>query len=187
MSNDRYIDLIKKVFELEELVAESFLEGLLSGRTVRYIIPEENFNKVAKDFPFIKNALNAGLFKKIGKNSYFTTQRILDVRATHKRRGKNQFFSLNGDDANERTTLHDMLATLSNLKYIAKRFGVETDKIKFSIRHENGNPEKIVNYVELDKSLFGNSEFEVEENVNKLNKHITYDRLTHNREYADAV
>lgn len=181
--------MLKKAFELQEIKEETYLEGFFSGKATKYFIPEESLKNTITAFPFLKNALKAGLISKDKKTGeYYTTDVILATKTNdRKKSGKKQFFSINGDDAHERTTLQDALVTLNNLRYIATKFGVTTDQIKFTVRYENGNPAKVVNYVELDKKLFGNSDDEVEENINKLNSLVRYERKPINEEITSVA
>lgn len=175
---NKFTELLKKAFNLKEIKEEAYIQGFLSGRAVKYYLPKESVEKLLKEFAFMKNALKAGLISKDRKTGgYFTTDRILGVKASDRRRSRQrQFFSINGDDDYERTTLHDILNTISNLRYISKKFGVPSNGLKFTIRHENGNPDKVVNYVELDKKFFGANEDEIKNNINKLNNVVQYQR-----------
>jgi hypothetical protein len=177
-------ELLKKAFELDELQEETYLESFFAGRGKKYLIPEDKLNAVLKDFPFMKNTLKAGLISKDKrKGGYFTTEKILSVKSTDKRKSRaKQFFSINGDDHYERTTLYDSIVTLNNLKYISKKFGLGSDEIKFTIRYENGNPEKVMNYIELDKRIFGSSEQEIEKNVKQINELVKYKKSPMNEE-----
>lgn len=181
-------EVLKKAFELSEIKEESYLEGFFSGKATKFFIPEENLKKTIAAFPFLKNAIKAGLISKDRKTGeYFTTDRILSVKSSDsKKTSKKQFFSINGDDDHERTTLYDGLVTLNNLRYIASKFGVTTDELKFSVRYENGNPDKVVNYVELDKKLFGSNEDEINANLTKLNSLVKYERKSISEEASVA-
>lgn len=186
MTDERMTDLLKKAFELEQLEHSTYVGGILSGLDTKYFIPEENMKRAVSDFPFIKNAIKAGLFGK-EKKGYFVTNKVLAVRSTDKRKSRaKQFFSVKGDDEHERTTIHDLLVTMSNLRYTARKFGVSTGDIKFTIRYQNGDPNNVVNYVELDKKLFGNSDSEVEENLAKLNSMVKYERAKHSGEVVNG-
>ncbi len=177
-------ELLKQAFCLDVLHEEVYLEGFFSGRAIKYFIPDGTFTAALKEFPFIQNTLKSGLFTKDKKTGdYYTTNKILLVRSADKKRsGGRQFFSINGDDDHERTTLYDMLVTINNLRYISKKFGVASDELKFTIRYENGNPAKVMNYVELDERLFGNSKEEISGNVSKLNELVKYERQHINEE-----
>lgn len=183
------IDLIKTAFDLKEVKEESFLEGFFSGRTVKYWIPQANMENSLKSFPFLKNAIAAGLITKDRKTgNYFTTKNILEVRNdSEKKRSKKQFFSINGDDKHERTTLYDCLITINNLKQISNNLGVSADMLKFSIRYENGNTNKVMNYIEVDKSYFGKNEDEIKNNINKLNSMVKYERNKLNEEIVNVA
>jgi hypothetical protein len=189
MDMNRAKELLKQAFELDSIKEETYLEGFFSGKATKYYIPEGNFMTVLKEFPFMKNAVKAGLFSKERKGGgFYTTNKILSVKTNDKRKSSGkQFFSINGDDDYERTTLYDILVTLNNLKYISKQFGVKSDTLKFTIRYENGNPEKVMNFVELDKRLFGNNEEEIRSNVKKLNEFVKYERPNINEETANVV
>ncbi len=176
--NEKFKDLLKKAFALSDVQEDTFLEGFFAGKTAKYTIPEASLQATVKEFPFLKNALKSGLLAKDKKSgNYFTTKTILSVRSNDKRkRRKRQFFSISGDDAHERTTLYDGLVTIANLRYISAKFGVSSDELKFTIRHENGNPARVVNYVEMDKYLFGNNDEEIESNIQSLNNLVKYER-----------
>src|SRR6185312_14594423 len=98
-----------------------------------------------------------------------------------------QFFSINGDDDFERTTLSDILVTINNLKFISNKFGVGPDSLKFTIRYENGNPDKVMNFVELDKRLFGNNDDEIQSNLDRINNLVKYERPTITEEKASVI
>jgi hypothetical protein len=187
-TEDRLKDILAKAFELKDVQEVVYLDGFFTGRAKKYIIPEANIKKVATEFPFIKNAIKSGLISKDKKTGeYFTTDKILSVKATDKKKSsKKQFFSINGDDQHERTTLFDGLVTVNNLRYISGKFGITPENIKFSLRYENGNPEKVVNYVEVDKKLFGTSDEEIESNIQKLNNVVQYERNTITSEATNA-
>lgn len=182
------VEILKKAFDLNEIEEVEYVEGIFSGKAKKYFIPEQNLKNIVQAYPFMQNAVKAGLIvkdKKSGK--YFTTDRILSIRSDDKKNSKKrQFFSINGDDAHERTTLYDGLVTLNNLKFVSKKFGVNSDQIKFTIRYENGNMDKVVNYIELDKKHFGRNDEEVNDNVNKLNQLVQYSRPTLNQEAVNG-
>ena len=188
MDQNKIKDLLKQAFELDKVEEETYLEGFFSGRATKYFIPEHKFNAVLKEFPFMKNTLKSGLISKDKKTGfYYTTNKILAVKSTDKRKSSaKQFFSISGDDDYERTTLYDIIVTLNNLKYVSKKFGITSDEIKFTIRYENGNPDKVMNFVELDKRLFGNSEKQIKENMDKFNSLVKYERETLNKEQVNA-
>jgi len=187
MTDSKTLDLLKKAFRLEELKQANYIEGLFSGKGIKYFIPGENFKETLKEFPFIKNAVAAGLFAKDMKGNYQITDATLSARSTHSRKkSKKQFFSISGEDENERTTIYDLLVTIGNLRYISKKFGVSSEHIKFTIRHQNGDPNNVVNYVELDKKLFGDTEEVANENISQLNKLVKYEREKFNTEAASA-
>ncbi len=182
-SIDTMKDILKKAFDLTDIQEMDYVEGIFAGKAKKFIIPEKNLTDTIAKFPFIKHAVTAGLIGKDKQGNYFTTEKILEVRSNDKKAAKRkQFFSINGDDKYERTTLYDGLVTLTNLKFISSKFGIKSDEIKFSIRYENGNDNKIVNFVQLDKRLFGNNDEEIVENVEKMNKIVKYERPKLNEE-----
>lgn len=188
LSIDNMMDLLKKTFQMQEIKQEGFVHGFFSGRATKFFIPKEKVESLVKEFPFMRNALKSGLIAKDKKSGgYFTTDKILSVKATDKRRSREaQFFSINGDDDHERTTLFDILSTIQNLRYISEKFGMPAKDIKFSIGHENGNPAKVVNNVELDKRIFGNNEQDIKNNINKLNSMVEYRRKSLTEEVANV-
>ncbi len=188
IDENKILELLKKAFDLPEIQQETYIHSFFSGRAIKYLIPKEKLESLVKEFPFMKNAVKAGLFSKDKKTgNYFITSRTLNVKSSDKRKSRErQFFSINGDDDYERTTLYDILYTIENLRYISKKFGVPSNGIKFTIRHENGNPEKVVNYVELDKRIFGNNEDEIKTNINKLNNLVQYERKNTTNEAANV-
>jgi hypothetical protein len=183
------IELIKAAFDLSEVKEERFLEGFFTGRSTKYWIAQSNMENALKSFPFLKNAVAAGLISKDKKTgNYFTTETILSARNdSEKKRSKRQFFSINGDDKHERTTLYDCLITINNLKQISNNLGVSADMLKFSIRYENGNANKVMNYIEVDKSYFGKNEDEIKSNINKLNSMVKYERNKLNEEIVNVA
>ena len=178
MKDENIVDLIKKTFELKELQSEQYLHGFLSGRALKFIIPNENVEKTVKEFPFLENAIKAGLIQKDKKkDNYFILEKTMQTKPSDRRNsGYPQFFSIKGDDIHERTTLLDGLITLNNIRYISDKFGVNSQNLDFTIRHENGDSDSVLNYINLDKNLFGNTEEEIEENIQRLNNFVKFER-----------
>ncbi len=179
MTLDKMLELIKKAFDLQEVKTSTAKEGGIFGEVAKvFIIPESNFIKVANEFPMLKNALKAGLFSRNKAKGYFyTNSAILNVRSSDKRRiGAKQFFSIMGDDKFERTTLHDALCTIVNVKKLCGSFLLDPKKLKYSIRHRDGNPDDVVNFVEMDKNLFGDTEEDIKNNIDILNKSVKFER-----------
>ncbi|MDX1949029.1 MAG: hypothetical protein SFT90_00840 [Rickettsiales bacterium] len=179
MTIDKMLELLKKAFDLQDVRTSTTKEGGFFGEVVKlFVIPEANFIKVANEFPMLKNALKAGLFGRNKSKGYFyTNSAILSVRSSDKRKiGAKQFFSIMGDDKFERTTLHDALCTIVNVKKLCENFLLDPKKLKYSIRHRDGNPEDVVNFVEMDKNLFGDTEEDIKENIDYLNKRVKFER-----------
>lgn len=172
------LEILQKVFELDDIKTENYKEGFFGQRITKFYVPEQNIERIINDFPFLKNAVDAGLLvKNKRKKSYFTTSKILNTKSTDKRRlGEKQFFSFDGVDKNDRTTLNDVLVSIDNVKKVANQMNLEPKDIKFSIRYKNGNPDEVVNFMEFDPRLFGKSKAEVEKNLEKINKVVKFKR-----------
>ncbi len=173
------LELIQKAFGLEDIRTEQSSGGFIFGsKIVKFFIPEDNFQRTLENFPFLKNALNAGLISVDKKTkSYCITSEIISCRSNHKKKvGKKQFFSFEGTDQRERTTIHDALVTISNVRQIAEKFRIDPKALKFSIRHKDGNPDEVVNFVRMDASIFGSSPEEIKKNIGKINNVVKFER-----------
>jgi len=65
---------------------------------------------------------------------------------------------------------------MDNVRKVATRMNIDTKQVGFSIRHKNGNPNEVVNFMELDPRLFGRNKAEVEKNLGEVNKTIKFKR-----------
>jgi hypothetical protein len=179
MRIEEMLELIKNTFEtdaIQQVTRKTSILGLFTKKETRFYVPSENLKKVAEDFPFIKNAVKAGLIEKDESNKYYITADVLTVRKTDERKGKKQFFSLNGEDEHERTTVYDALHTIINVRDFAKSFKVEPNALKYTIEHAEGNADKILNYVQVDASHFGDNEDEIIKNVELINQNVKFKR-----------
>lgn len=180
MGADKYSEILKTVFDLESIKTEQKREGNLfhSAVVTLYHIPEHSFTRIANDFPILKHAYKAGLATRDRKHGIFIiSSGVIDVRSTDKRKlGIRQFFSVDGSDKTERTTMFDALCTIKNVKSFCKKFLMEPKKLKYTIRHRDGNPDDVVNFIELDKNLFGFSEEDISKNLEKINRAVKFVR-----------
>lgn len=173
------LELFKKVFGDKEVKEKQENQGLIFGSKVtKYYISKKGLENTVKNFPFFRNAIKAGLITIDKKTkTYYTTSEILNYRSTDKRKmGKRQFFSFNGTDNRERTTLHDALVTISNVKQVANKFNLSPKMLKYTIRHKDGNPNDVVNFIRLDARIFGNNPEQIQENINKINNVVKFER-----------
>ena len=72
--------------------------------------------------------------------------------------------------------MHDALVTLGNLRQIANKFQIDPKMLKFTIRHKDGNPDEVVNFVKLDAAMFGTKPEKIKKNVSKINNVIKFER-----------
>lgn len=173
------LELFKKIFGEKEVQQKQVSQGLIFGSSVtKYYISKKSLENTVKNFPFLKNAVKAGLISHDKKTkTYYTTSEILGYRSTDKRKlGKRQFFSFTGVDDRERTTLHDALVTISNVKQVANKFNLSPKMLKYTIRHKDGNPEDVVNFIKIDARIFGNNPEQIQENINKINNVVKFER-----------
>lgn len=177
METNNMLKLLRKAFETESIKENKGI-GFGKNSSVKFHISEEDFMKVANDFPFIKNAVKAGLIKADkSKREFIITSEALQVRSSDKRKKlRKQFFSVHGDDKLERTTLHDAIVTIDNVRKVANKFSLSPSQLNFTIRHENGDPNKVINFVDVDASVFGRNEDEVKKNVEKINNVVQFKR-----------
>ncbi len=180
MSIDKYSEILKTVFDLESIKTEQKREGNLFGSAVVtvYHIPEHTFTRIANDFPLLKHAYKAGLATRDKSHGVFKiSSGALDVRSTDKRKlGSRQFFSVDGSDNTERTTMFDAIKTIENVKNFASKLLLDPKKLKYTINHRDGNPDDVVNFIELDRNLFGFTEEDIEKNVEKINRAVKFVR-----------
>jgi len=173
------LEILKKAFALEDIKTETASTGFIMGEKItKYYIPQDHFEKVAQNFPFIFNAVKAGLIQlDRRKKSYVATSEVISYRASDVRKmGRKQFFSIEGNDPTERTTLHDALVTIGNLQQVANKFQIDPRMLKFSIRHKDGNPDEVVNFIKLDAKMFGDTPEEITKNVSKINNVVKFER-----------
>lgn len=172
MSLETRIEKLKSAFDLENIKTENTTEGFFASKVTKFYIPEENFKKILADFPFLKNAVKAGIFQRDKLAKAFTTNsKTLMTKNTDRRSfGSKQFFSLKGDDRSERTTLYDAIYTICNIKMVAQKLGLKPDSINYSIRHKNGNPDEVTNFIEFDPAMFGKNEKEQKKNIQRINQ-----------------
>lgn len=173
------LDILQKAFNVQEIQTKSYKEGLFGGKKVtKFFIPAKNIEDTMFDFPFLKNAVKAGLLTKDPKTqSYVTTSKVLSTRTTDKRKlGENQFFSFDGVDKNDRTTLKDALISIDNVKKFARKINLSPKDIRFSIKHKNGNPDEVMNFMEFDPKVLGDTKDEILKNMEEINKVVKFER-----------
>lgn len=180
MTTDKILELLKKAFELEDIKTNAKKEGSFFRKKVAncFYIPEVAFIKTANEFPMLKNAYKAGLVSRNKSKGYFEiSSSVLEVRSTDRKKlGAKQFFSIMGDDNHERTTLHDALFTIANVRNFCNSFLTDPRKIKYSIRHRDGNPDDVVNFISFNPSLLGDTEDDIKINVERLNREVKFER-----------
>lgn len=178
MLQEKMMELLKNTFQLDDITEKTVTTkafGLFSKTQTRFYVPLENLKIVAENFPFFKNAIKAGLIEKDDEGKYFIDAQTLAVRKTDERKAKaKQFFSVSGNDNHERTTLYDALKTICNVRELAKTMNLDPKELKYSIEHIEGNPDEIMNYVEIDAKHFGSNSDEIKKNVEILNKNIKF-------------
>jgi hypothetical protein len=178
MTKEQMMELLANTFELDTIepqTVKSKVMGLFSKVETRFYVPLDNLKIVAENFPFFKNAIKVGLVEKDENGKYFINAETLKVRKTDERKNRaKQFFSMSGNDPHERTTLYDALKTICNVRSLAKTMNLEPKELKYSIEHVEGNPDEVMNYIEIDAKHFGANEEEVKKNVEVLNKHIKF-------------
>lgn len=175
---EKMMEILQKAFEIEEIKTESYKEGFFGGKITKFYIPEQNIMRILNDFPCLESAVKAGLLvKDKRKKSYYTTSKILSVKSTDKRKmGEKQFFSFDGVDTNDRTTLKDILVSIDNVKKLAVKMNIDPKEVKFSIRYKNGNPDEVVNFMKVKPELFGKDKDEVQRNLKKINNVVKFKR-----------
>ena len=57
-------EMLKKAFNLDDIQEEHYVVGMFSGKGTRFILPKESVKQTASEFPFLKNAIRAGLILK---------------------------------------------------------------------------------------------------------------------------
>jgi hypothetical protein len=169
--------LLKDSFSLTELRSEkvSYKKFLvLKKEELKFFIPKMNLSKAVDEFSFLKNAIKAGLINKENEDFYSVTESVLSARGSDPRNkyDVNVFFSRNGDDPLERTTLFDALSTIVNVKNVAKSLGISPKEVDFSIAHKGGDKNQVINFVEVDAKLFGSNEEEIKENLELINSKV---------------
>ncbi len=174
----KMIEILQKAFEVEDIKTENYKEGFFGKEVIKFYIPETNFNNIVKEFPFMKNVVKAGLMTLDKKRkSFFTTSTVLSAKASDKRKmGLKQFFNFDKKDKNDRTTLKDALVSIDNVKKVANKMGLNPKDIHFTIHHKNGNPDEVVNFMELDARIFGRNKEEVDKKLEQINKVVKFKR-----------
>ena len=174
-ADKKNIELIKQVFKLEQVDTKQIKKNILGDKKTIYSVPAKNFEAQMKNLKILKIAAKAGLVEYSKKEKIFSIDsEILAVRSDDaKKFGKKQFFKFKN---NERTTLHDALQTVKNVNEFAEGLGLNPADMKYTVRHEDGDPEKVLNYVTFDASIFGNSEEEISKNVERINKLLMLER-----------
>lgn len=169
-------EVLQNAFKLNEseIKTEYYKEGFFGKDVVKYHISEGVFASVMQDFPQLSRAVEAGLFTADKRNkSYSTTSKILNVRSSDKRiAGQKQFFSIDGSDKNDRTTLNDLLFSIKNVRAVAAKVNMSPKDLNFSIRHKNGDPNQVVNFIEVSPKVFGSNKAEVLKNLEIINEKV---------------
>jgi hypothetical protein len=173
-THEKNLDLLKKAFGLNEVRFQEVKGGFFSKTEFKYFIPEMKFLKQLDNYLVLKTAVKSGLVAKDRRRERFIIHSsILDVRGTDKRAGKKQFFNFNNND---RTTLYDALQTITKVDEFAEKMGLNPKNLKYTIRHEDGDPERVLNYITFDASVFGRTKEEIKRNIDRINKLVKFER-----------